>query len=117
MRVGRRGKTRGEQAEIHLFPSLKIELCCIFLHHKITQNIDLCLLFQEQVLGSRRCSRHCPAWLRLVVLLRVGMVPVPVPVLVAHPAPGTCIPHPRRIHLLMESPPERHKQTPPPPSA
>lgn len=38
------GKTRREQAEIHLFPLLKIELCCAFLHHKITQNIDLCLL-------------------------------------------------------------------------
>lgn len=42
---------RGEQTEIHLFLLLKIELCSAFLHHKITQNIDLCLLFQEEMLG------------------------------------------------------------------
>lgn len=44
-------KMRGEQTEIHLFLLLKIELCSAFLHHKITQNIDLCLLFQEEMLG------------------------------------------------------------------
>lgn len=50
MRAGERKGTRGEQADRHLFPLPKIELFFIFLHHKITQNIDLCLLFWEEML-------------------------------------------------------------------
>lgn len=100
---------RGEQAELHLFPSLKIELRCIFMHRKITQNVGLCLLFQEQVLGSRHGSTAQgpgPARLRVGVP-RVGAV------LVARPAPGTCVPRPRCIHFLTESPPEPCEQKPP----
>lgn len=58
---------------IHLFPLLKMELCCMFLHHKITQNVDFCLLFQEQVLGLHHrstaaghvlcgCGWQCHMW-------------------------------------------------------
>lgn len=83
---------RGEQTEIHLFLLLKIELCSAFLHHKITQNIDLCLLFQEEMLGLclrstitagvaksvRGTSRGGDAaWLLAVPCVVVATVPKP----------------------------------------
>lgn len=82
---------RGEQTEIHLFLLLKIELCSVFLHHKITQNIDLCLLFQEEMLGLRLRSTITAgvaksargtsrggdaAWLLAVPCVVVAAVPV-----------------------------------------
>lgn len=47
------GKSRGEPAEIRLFLLLKIELHCILLHRKPTQNVDLCCCFSAGV-GWRR---------------------------------------------------------------
>lgn len=49
---------RGRQAASHLFPLLKMGMCCIFLHHKLTQNIDLCLLLGSRCLASATAAPH-----------------------------------------------------------